>query len=449
MNGTNQDEELKENESSTEPAEIEAEVKHSLSTDPATIEAEMNQELANVGTTYSGLKENADTFYEGQKTEAELWGAKQQALQQQRTDLAIEQINQQKEQSAKDYAKEQSGAYTDWQKESNKYGANAEKMAAGGLAGSGYSESARVQMYNTYQNRVAAAREAYNMATLNYNNAIKDAQLQNSSALAQIAYDTYQQQLALTMQAFQFENELVLAEASKRLEIQSMYHGQYMDALTQQNWQTEYDRVLELDKSEADRWQAEYDLKAAAQDAEAVRWKKEYDLKVAAQDLEKEQFDFLYGGAEIGEPGETITPEEAEEIENAGAEAARKGIANRVNPVMSRTTTKQDIANMYPSDPNKEYPNMEVTTNYYRGPLNEDAHKYGTFDNGYQPKGIGDIGEVKKTDMTIEVRTKNIYGPNAGKATKVTQSVWETPDGRLWYWDGVNNKYENYYSYKK
>lgn len=436
MNGMNQDEELKNNESS-------------LSTDPAKIEAEMNQELDNLGTTYSDLKENATAFYDGQKTEVEQWGAKQQELQQQRTDFTIEQINQQKEQSAKDYAKEQSGAYTDWQKESNKYGANAEQMAAGGLAGSGYSESAQVQMYNTYQNRVAAAREAYNMATLNYNNAIKDAQLQNSSALAQIAYDTYQQQLALTMQAFQFENELVLAEASKRLEIQSMYHGQYMDAVAQQNWKAEYDRAIAADEEEARRWQAEYDRAVAADAEDKRRWEAEMERLKELDEAEKQQFEFLYGGAEIGEPGEEMTPEEAEEIENAGAEAARKGIANRVNPVMSRATMKQDVANMHPSDPNKEYPNMEVTTNYYRGPLNEDAHKYGTFDNGYQPKGIGDLGEVKKTDLTIDVWTKNIYGPNAGKAVKVTQNVWETPDGRLWYWNGVDNEYKDYYSYKK
>ena len=132
-----------------------------------------------------------DQYYQEQINASKEWADKQSQLQQEQTDFAIEKIEQQKEQAKQDYTKEQSGAYVDWQKQSgayvdwqkqsNQYGANAEAMASQGMAGTGYSESSQVSMYNTYQNRVTTAKEAYSRAILNYNNAITEARLQNNS----------------------------------------------------------------------------------------------------------------------------------------------------------------------------------------------------------------------------------------------------------------------------
>ena len=151
-------------------------------------EEEKQQRLTETEQMYGGMIDNDKQFYQDQIDESKRWAAQQSALQQEKTDFTIEQIEQQKAQTKKDYTKEQSGAYADWQKESNRYGVNAEEMAAGGLSGTGYGESSQVRMYNTYQNRLATARESYNLAILNYNNAIKEAQIQNNSALAEIAH---------------------------------------------------------------------------------------------------------------------------------------------------------------------------------------------------------------------------------------------------------------------
>ena len=32
----------------------------------------------------------------------------------------------------------------------------------------------------------------------------------------------------------------------------------------------------------------------------------------------------------------------------------------------------------------------------------------------------------------------------AGESKKLTQTVWKTPDGMLWYWDGRANSYLPY-----
>ena len=199
------------------------------------VETEKQAALTENKNTYDNMINQSDKYYQDQINASKDWAQKQQELQQANTDFSIEQVNQQKDQAKKDYIKEQSGAYVDWQKQSNQYGANAEQQAAQGLANTGYSESSQVSMYNTYQNRVAIARESFNKAILNYDNAIKDAQLQNNSKLAEIAYKALQTQLELSLQGFQYKNQLVLDKIAQSRSIDSEYYNRYQDVLNQMN----------------------------------------------------------------------------------------------------------------------------------------------------------------------------------------------------------------------
>ena len=199
------------------------------------VENDKNAALNEVESTYNDMISQSDKHFQSQIDAVGDWKDKQTEIQNQQTDFTIEQINQQKDQTKKDYLKEQSGAYVDWQKQSGQYGANAEAMAANGMANGGYSESSQVSMYNTYQNRVAVAREAYTRAVLNYDNAIKDARLQNNAALAEIAYQALQQELELSLQGFQYKNQLVLGLADKKMQIDSEYYNRYLAVLDQIN----------------------------------------------------------------------------------------------------------------------------------------------------------------------------------------------------------------------
>ena len=199
------------------------------------VETDKQQALSDLEKTYGGMIGESDKYYQAQIEASKDWADKQSQIQQENTDFAIEKIEQQKGQAQKDYMKEQSGAYTDWQKQSNAYGVKAEQMAQSGMTGTGYSESSQVAMYNTYQNRVATARESYNNAILNYNNSIKDAQLQNNSALAEIAYQALQQQLELSLQGFQYKNQLLQEQASRKQELENQYYQRYQDVLSQMN----------------------------------------------------------------------------------------------------------------------------------------------------------------------------------------------------------------------
>lgn len=255
------------------------------------VESDKNQALTDLEATYGGMIGSADRFYDDLKNQHQQWADKQAQIQQEQTDFTIEKIEQQKEQAEKDYIKEQSGAYVDWQKQSNQYGVNAEKMASAGLTGTGYSESSQVSMYNTYQNRVATAREVLAQAKLNYDNGIKEAMLQNSAALAEIYATNYIKQAELALEGFQYKNQLLLEQANKKIELDNMYYNRYQDVLQQIN--TENAMAEDIRQyNETMKWnteQAELDREFKATQADLDRQhdiklqeiKHNYDVKLA------------------------------------------------------------------------------------------------------------------------------------------------------------------------
>ena len=337
------------------------------------VETEKQAAIDESSKVYDNMIGEADKYYQDQINAAKDYANTQQELQQQNTDFAIEQVNQQKEQAQKDYIKEQKGAYVDWQKESNRYGVNAEQQAASGLTGGGYSESSQVSMYNTYQNRVATARESYNRAVLNYDNAIKDAMLKNNSALAEIAYQALQTELELALSGFQYKNTLILEQAAKKQELEDTYYNRWQDVLSQINKENTLAEEVR-----------QYNENLALQKAQIEEEKRRYNESLKLQKSSRS-----YSGGGSGGSG---------------------------------SISKSSYA---------------VNTAYYQGDLNSDANKYGTFSNGYQPKGISGHGKLSKTGDTITFTTQTLYG----QKQTVTQNIWKAADGTTWYWDGRYNQY--------
>lgn len=201
----------------------------------ANIMSEKNQTLTKVNSQYNQMVNDTDKYFNEQKDLAKSYEQTQRELQQQNTDFAIEKLEQQKDKAEKDYIKEQKGAYADYQKASNDYGVNAETMASQGLTNSGVSETSRVSMYNQYQNRYASARQTFNDAVLNYDNSIKEAQLQNNSQLAQISYNALKEQLELGLQGFQYKNNLLTQQIQTQQSIEEQYQSRWNTMLNQIN----------------------------------------------------------------------------------------------------------------------------------------------------------------------------------------------------------------------
>lgn len=244
-----------------------------------------NQEataLREVKGTYDNMINQSQGFYQQQIDASKEWANTQSELQQAQTDFAIEKVEQAKDQAEKQYTREQKGAYTDYQKATNQYGANAEQLAAQGLNQTGYSESTRTNAYNTYQNRYMTARESYNQAILNYDNSIKEAQLANNSALATIAYEALQQQLELSLQGFQYKNQLLLQKVDAVNQTKDRYYQRWQNVQQQINTENALaEQVRQYNESLAEQ-RRQYNETMAfnkqKQAQEQANWEKEYAL---------------------------------------------------------------------------------------------------------------------------------------------------------------------------
>ena len=74
------------------------------------VNAEKTAALNEIDKTYGDIIGQSDQYYQTQINNAQKWADEQTKLQNEQTDFAIQKIEQQKEQSKKDYQKEQSGA---------------------------------------------------------------------------------------------------------------------------------------------------------------------------------------------------------------------------------------------------------------------------------------------------------------------------------------------------
>ncbi len=380
---------------------------------------------------YGEMIGQTDSYYKDQIEATKQWEEAQTKIQNENTAFTIEQIEQQKAQANKDYQKEQSGAYVDWQKQSNKYGVNAENMASAGLTQTGFSESSQVSMYNTYQNRVATARESYNLAVMNYNNSIKDAQLQNNSKLAEIAFNSLKTQLELSLQGFQYKNQLLTEQANKKLEIENAYHNRYMDVWNQMNQQNalaeevrQYNENMTFQREEALREQA--------------NWQKEYEFKMDEFNEQIKQFDREMARLEAQDKADNeykieqlkLQKEQLrQEQENWEKEYALK--EKEVNASLSSgsggsktpTINKGTGGNESDEEPNTfgNSPETMKKKDYY-------------FSNGYQPQYINNK-KLSKTGSTV----KDVFGSSLSGISG-TQNIWFA-GGRFYVWDGSNKVY--------
>lgn len=212
--------------------------------DVNSIKTEGEADLNASNTMYDGMIANNETLKNDTLAMITQNEASQKEIANANTNFAIDKIEQQKNQAKQDYTKEQSGAYADWQKASNPYGANAEAMASNGLTNTGYSESSQVGMYVAYQNRVATARDSYQRAIVDYDNAMTEARLANNSLLAEIAAEALEKRMEAIVTFTQQGNALLTAKADAAYKIKQTTHTNWMDALARIEAQNQFDQEM-------------------------------------------------------------------------------------------------------------------------------------------------------------------------------------------------------------
>lgn len=248
----------------------------------AQVESEKQNELNRYNNTYDNLIKERNEFTQQQQNLVNQWEQTQRDIANQNLQHQTELYNQQKEKAEKDYQREASASYADYLKEADRYGVSREQQVANGLSNSGYSESSKVNMYNTYQNRLASARRSMNDAVLEFDNAIKEAQLSNNATLAQNALEALQKKLDIALEGFNYKDTQTQNKLTWENNINNQYYGRYKDVESQINYENE--------QQEAIRQYNEQMARQKEQDAIAQqRWEREMELQQQQLEYQKQQ----------------------------------------------------------------------------------------------------------------------------------------------------------------
>src|SRR5574344_337351 len=256
----------------------------------SSIKAEEQQNENNANNEYSGMINDSDKFYQSQVEAAKQAEKQQEQAQNARTDQIVNEINQQKENVQQDYTKNQKGAYSDYMKQVNPYGANAEKLASQGLQGSGISDTANVFTYNAYQNRITSAKESLDRTMTDFTNKIAEARLTNNTTIADIASKSAQEQAQIALQGFEYKNTVI------------QQIGQRYDTKYQNTW-NEINTELQ-NRKEADEYNEQVELKREEDYRQAMQaiqqlelQKQELELKRSEAETQRQYYQSLIAKA--------------------------------------------------------------------------------------------------------------------------------------------------------
>lgn len=238
------------------------------------VENEKQSELNKYNETYNDLINERNNLTNQQQEMVDRWENTQKDIANKNLQYQKDLIEQQRKKAEQTYQNEAKASYIDYQKEVDKYGVSRENAVNNGLSNSGYSESSKVDMYNTYQNRLGIARKSMQDAGLEFDNAIRQAQLSNDETLAQNALTALQNKLNIILEGFNYKSEQENNRLNWNNTINNNYYNRYKDVESQINYENEtaekirqYNEQMEYQK-ERDRiadeqWQKEYALQQA------------------------------------------------------------------------------------------------------------------------------------------------------------------------------------------
>ena len=203
------------------------------------VENEKQSELDKYNKTYDNLINERNNFTNQQQQLVDQWENIQKDIANQNLQYQKDLIEQQRNKAEKEYQNEAKASYIDYQKEVDKYGVSRENVTANGLSNSGYAESSKVDMYNTDQNRLATARKSLEDAGIEFDNAIREAQMSNNETLAQNALTALQNKLNIALEGFNYKTEQENNKLNWNNTINNNYYNRYKDVESQINYENE------------------------------------------------------------------------------------------------------------------------------------------------------------------------------------------------------------------
>ena len=248
------------------------------------VENEKQSELNKYNETYDNLINERNNFTKEQQDMVDRWENTQKDVANKNLEYQKDLIEQQRKKSEQAYQNEAKASYIDYQKEIDKYGVSRENVVNNGLSNSGYAESSKVDMYNTYQNRLGTARKSMQDAGIEFDNAIRQAQLSNDEKLAQNALKALQDKLNIALEGFNYKSDQENNRLNWNNTINNNYYNRYKDVESQINYENE---------------QAE----AARQFDEQMAYQREQDAIANAQKWASINASYSSGGSSLSDGG--------------------------------------------------------------------------------------------------------------------------------------------------
>ncbi len=357
---------------------------------------------------------------------------------------------QNKERAQKDFQNEaiaSKNAYYDF---INPYGANAEIQAQNGLNNAGYAETTKLGAWNTQQNRTAQARTSMNNAIQQYDNAMKEIELNRDTTKAQYALQALQQQLEANIREFDTANTLRQNQLSNSQALDSEYNDRYNTVWNQINTEKQqeeairqYEQNYALEQQQFNenirQFEQNYALQMKQYDEdirqfdENIKYLKEkdakqYELEIQQLELKKQQL------KQEQENWEKEYQLSLQQLKSSSSRSYSSGGSSSSSGYSSGVVAYGSLANSYGDgngnriyvDVNGNQYKMKEGYNPYTGTINNDV-KNGAFGSGYQPDNVGG-NKLSKSGKMI-----NYNGQS--------QNVWRCTDGNYYFWDGTQNKY--------
>lgn len=212
--------------------------------------------------------EDLDNLVNQQNSLLQQQEQKQNELINQQTQMQVDELNREKEKLDKDVSKTTQGLYSAWQKQANQYGAGMEQMAKQGLANSGYAESTRTSLYNTYQKNVTDTLNNARELKSDYDFKITQARQQGSVQQAQAALDLYSQKLQFLTQNYEL-----------RQNREQYLYQQERDRVSDQQWQKTFDEQVRQNELENQWRQKEFDYQQQRDAVSDSQWQQQFDLQ--------------------------------------------------------------------------------------------------------------------------------------------------------------------------
>lgn len=184
------------------------------------------------------------------------------------TQMNIQQLEKNKADVDKEAEKTNRGIYQEYRKAQDPYGYNAEALAGQGLGNSGYAETTRANLYNTYQNNITNTMNNAKNLKADFDMQISQAMQNGDLVKAQNAYELYNQRMQLLAQEYELRNNRE----------QYLYQKE-QNALAQSNWEKEFAYQQNRDTVADDRYNQEWAYQQNRDKVSDERYNQEWEYQ--------------------------------------------------------------------------------------------------------------------------------------------------------------------------